>query len=141
MIVFFDTSALLRCYFSEIQSQQIRDLWNQAHTRVGSVLLGAEILAGFARKRRENPTDAPAIATTQALFLRHWQTMDRVTLSPALFPILTRLHATHALRGADSLHLAAAVFYQQHITEPIVFACVDAALMSAAKGEGLEVSP
>ena len=141
MIVFFDTSVLVRCYLAEVGTTDAVSLWNQAHSRAGSVLLAAEMLATFARKRREVPADAPAIDAQQAAFLRHWQGMDRVSLTPALLPELLRLHAAYGLRGADSLHLAAALFYQRQASEKITFACADAALAAAAKAEGIDVGP
>lgn len=141
MIVFFDTSVLVRCYVAEAGTPEALTLWSQAHTRVGSALLAAEMLAVFAPKRREHASDAPAIDSQQAAFLTHWQGMDRVNLTPALLPTLTRLHAAYGLRGADSLHLAAALVYQHHASEPITFACADVALVAAAKREGLVVGP
>jgi predicted nucleic acid-binding protein len=140
MIIFFDTSVLIRCYLIELGTPQALELWSQAHTRVGSVLLAAEMLAVFARKRRENPGDAPILFAQQDAFLQHWQFMDRVQLTPALLTILTRLHGLYSLRGADSLHLAAAVLYQNHIGEPLTFACADAALATAARSEGIHVA-
>lgn len=141
MIVFFDTSMLVRCYFAEAGTPDALALWNQAHTRVGSVLLAAEMLATFARKRRESPKDAPTIDAQQTSFLTHWNVMDRVALAPGLTATLARIHVAHGLRGADSLHLAAALVYQQRAGEPIVFACADAALTAAAKAEGLDARP
>lgn len=141
MIVVFDTSVLVRCYFAEPGTPDALALWSQAHTRVGSALLAAEMLATCARKRRENPADAPVIDAQQAAFLLHWQGMDRVHLTPALLPTLARLHAAHPLRGADSLHLAAALAYQHHAGEPVTFACADQQLIDAAKAEGLTVRP
>ena len=141
MIVFFDTSILVRCYFTEAGTTDAIALWSQAHTRIGSALLAAEMLATFARKRRKNPSDAPTVDAQQVAFLHHWQGMDRINITPALLPTITRLHAAHSLRGADSLHLAAAIAYQHHAGEPITFACADAALIAAAKAEGLSVAP
>ena len=57
MIVFFDTSVLVRCYLAEAGTTDAVSLWNQAHSRAGSVLLAAEMLATFARKRREVPAE------------------------------------------------------------------------------------
>ena len=56
-------------------------------------------------------------------------------------PELLRLHAAYGLRGADSLHLAAALFYQRQAGEKITFACADTALAAAAKAEGIDVGP
>jgi uncharacterized protein len=141
MIVFFDASALMRCYFNEPKSAECEALWQSSTRRVGSALLAAEALACFTRKRLNNEDDPLRIESQRRLFLQHWQAMDKIRLMPALLDRLQRIHSIHRLRGGDSLHLAAALVYQESVAEPIIFASADAALCAAARAEQLTVKP
>ena len=66
MIVFFDTSAMIKRYIAEADSDTVVDLWDQASLATASQLLYAEMVATFARKRREEPRNATAITRLQA---------------------------------------------------------------------------
>lgn len=52
MIVYFDTSAMMKRYLAESGSDAVTELWNNASLIAASQLLYAEMIATFARKRR-----------------------------------------------------------------------------------------
>ncbi len=53
MIVFFDTSALVKRYVNEANSSVMLTLWTSASVLAVSQILYAEMTAAFARRRRE----------------------------------------------------------------------------------------
>lgn len=140
MLVYFDTSALVKRYFLEADSQVVLDLWSRASLITSSQLLYAETAATFARKRRENgPTEA--LAQAQATFRTDWSSLVRIPIDDDVHRRVDDLLARHALRGADAVHLASAILARDLLQEPLTFACADAALVKAAQAEGLLVSP
>lgn len=78
MIVFLDTSDMMKRYVAEANSEAIVDLWDQASLTVASHLLYAESIATFAHKRREQPQNAEAIAQAQADFQNDFATLMRI---------------------------------------------------------------
>ena len=141
MIVFFDTSAMIKRYIAEADSDVIIELWDEASLATASQLLYAESIATFARKRREEPQNVDTIAKLQAAFQSDFETVTRIALDDEVHRRVDRLLERHALRGADAVHLASAVFVHELLREPVTFACADTRLVAAAKVEGLRVVP
>ena len=65
MIVYFDTSALMKRYLTEVDSPAVESLWNQATLIGASEILYPEMAATFARKRREVPDDKILIGNAE----------------------------------------------------------------------------
>ena len=141
MIVFFDTSALIKRYLAESGSDAVAELWNNATLAAVSQLMYAEMIATFGRKRREEPTNAAVIDQQQQAFRTDFQTLTRIALDDDVHRRVDDLLARHPLRGADSVHLASATLVRDVLQEQVTFACADAKLVTAARAEGLAVAP
>jgi predicted nucleic acid-binding protein len=77
----------------------------------------------------------------EAAFRRDWLTIARVACDQDLNRRIDDLHLRHALRGADSTHLAAAIKYRDLCGEPLTFVCADVQLRQAALTEGFTLVP
>lgn len=141
MIVYFDTSALVKRYIAEADSSAVLALWQNAWLAGSSQLLFAEMLATFARKRREQPAAIALIESAQQTFRSDWETFYRVPINDELNQRVETLLTTHALRGADAVHLASALFLRDLAQDEVTFACADFALVNAARSEGLTIAP
>ncbi len=141
MIVFFDTSAIVKRYLAETGSDAVGELWSNASLIVASHLLYAEMIATFARKRREEPKNPATIAQMQDAFRADFQTMTRIAIDDDVHRRVDELLARHPLRGADAVHLASAVLVHDVLQEQVTFACADVALVTAARAEGLTAAP
>ena len=141
MIVYFDTSALVKRYFAEAGSAAVSELWTSAEHIASSQLLYAEMIATFARKRREQPASAGLIDTAQRLFRGDWDAFHRIPIDDDVNQRVEVLLASHSLRGADAVHLASALRLRDLFGGEITFACADVALAEAARAEGLLVTP
>lgn len=141
MIVYFDTSALVKRYLVETDSPAIEALWNEATRAVASEILYAEMAATFARKKREVPADGESIEQAQNLFRSEWLSMRRVPVNDTVHQRVDELVTSYALRGADAIHLASALVVSGALEQPIAFACADAKLVAAARAEGLDIAP
>lgn len=141
MNVYFDTSALMKRYITEDSTPAVCACWDAAEVLVSCWLLYPEMIATFARKRREGVIPATHIDTAEISFRRDWLLLTRIACDDALIRRIDAIHVRHALRGADSTHLAAAIAYREMSGEPLTFACADAQLRTAAAGEGFQLVP
>lgn len=141
MIAYFDTSALIKRYITEDGTPAVCACWDAADIVVSCWLLYPEMIATFARKRREALIPADQLDNAEHSFRRDWLSFARVACDDDLIQRLDALHTRHALRGADSTHLAAAMKYRDLCAETITFACADIQLRAAALKEGLTAAP
>ncbi|HMA95950.1 MAG TPA: type II toxin-antitoxin system VapC family toxin [Polyangiaceae bacterium] len=141
MIVYFDTSALVKRYIHESDSNTVIEHWRNAQLAVSSQLLYAEMIATFARKRREQPTSAMLIDSAEQTFRNDWQTLHRILLDDIVNQWVDRLLVRHSLRGADAVHLGSALRLRDIVQTEVVFACADRELVKAANAEGLATVP
>src|SRR5262245_30206410 len=141
MIVYFDTSALVKRYIVEQDSPAVETLWNGATRAVASEILYDEMAATFARKEREVPADAEGIEMARGNFRNAWPSMHRVPVNDDVHRRVDVLLARHPLRGADAIHLASALLVRDALQQQLTFACADAKLVTAARAEGLLIAP
>lgn len=104
MIVYFDTSALVKRYLVEADSPTLEALWNKTTRVVASEILYDEMAATFARKKREVPADAASIEEARGLFCSEWLSMRRVAVNDTVHQRVDELLMSYALRGADAIH-------------------------------------
>lgn len=141
MIVYFDTSAMVKRYIVETDSPAIQALWDRATRAVASEILYDEMAATFARKKREMPNDAASVTRAGSNFGIDWLSMRRVPVNDDVHRRVDDLLSRHALRGADAIHLASALLVRDVLRDNVTFACADVALITAARAEGLTVEP
>lgn len=141
MIVYFDTSALLKRYVLEAGSEAIAALWKQATGSATSQILYAEVLASFARKRREQPGAADVLDEALRLFRDDWMGLHRIDVDAEVNRVVDELLGRHPLRGADAIHLASALRLRDLVQGDVTFACADVALVNAARAEGFAIAP
>lgn len=141
MIVFFDTSAMVKRYIAEPDSAAMGELWTTASLIAASQLLYAEMAATFARKLREEPRNAGMLGQLQQAFRSDFQTMTRIAIDDDLHRHVDDILERHPLRGADAVHLASALLVREVLKEQVTFACADLRLVEAARAEGLLIAP
>ena len=143
MIVYLDTSALVKRYITETGSRWIRSLLNgPAVYTFTSQLTTVEGACAFARRRREGYLAADEQRQVlEMLFyeLNHRYSTLRVT--PQLIDIACRLADRWPLRAFDAVHLAAAWLLNQNLLTsghaPLTFVCADIRLLDIAQSEGM----
>ncbi len=108
VILFCDTSALMKLLVDEAQSNQIR----QISTTVDAVgvcrISWAEIMAALARLQREDPINNEDLELARQQLSHSWKTFTIVEVSQSLVEKAGRFADVFALRGYDSVQLAAA---------------------------------
>ena len=139
MIIYFDTSSLVKLYVDEEFSDVVGGLLDTCDAAATSIIAYAEARAAFARRYRENavsPTEYKNIVTD---FDSDWIDFIIVNISYDLIRQSGELAEKHALRGFDAIHLSSAMILKQKIGSDIAFSCFDSKLNFAAKQVSLQL--
>ena len=95
------------------------------------------MMAALARRAREFQNDADAIEVVRKRLRTDWPRYVVVEVTQALVELAGEYADTFALRGYDSVQLAAARTLQDLAGEEIQFACFDTRVGNAARMLGM----
>lgn len=139
MIVYMDTSALVKRYLHEADSEKVIALLSDPdHLFGSSVVTKVEISAAFQKGVRMNVIPSTMVAEIWRDFLDHWQVFTRLRVTAGTIERASDIAWKYGLRGYDSLHLAAALLWQEALDASVVFAAFDHDLLQASQQAGLE---
>ncbi|MBW1996521.1 MAG: type II toxin-antitoxin system VapC family toxin [Deltaproteobacteria bacterium] len=141
MILYLDTSALVKRYFREPCSDEVLSRWKSATLIVTSFVAYAETMASIYRKKRETNLADLLIRRIVDSFQEDWESFIRVEVNAELNRYIGRLVERHPLRGFDAIHLASAILIHERLHEDFLFVCFDERLNGSARSEGLETFP
>ena len=137
MILFCDTSALIKLYIVEDGSDALKTQLSSVEAVAVCRIAWAEAHAALSRRAREVPKDALTIEQAKAALKADWPHFLVLEIDQPLVERAGEYADTFALRGYDSIQLAAA-FETGRISQlPIFFACFDTRLNKAAKLLGM----
>jgi uncharacterized protein len=136
-MIFWDTSALIRCYEANERSHdRAKNLLLHEKGHAGSVLLRLEAVSGL---RRRFGSDR---GFYRSLLHAMETSLDYFNLAPVDDRALEKaleLIDRHALRAADAIHIAAALLLSKAIgRRQLRFATVDVEQAQAVSAEGLK---
>ena len=139
MILYLDTSALVKLYVREAGSAQVRREANAAEAVATSVVAYAEARAAFARLLRERPASRNRHRQRVDQLDRDWGRYAAVELTPAVAHRSGEIAELHRLRGFNAIHLASALWLQSAYSGDLVFLAFDRRLSRAAAAGGLRI--
>ena len=140
-VLYLDTSALLKRYVLEAGSQELESAWN-SFDFTGSVrIVQAEMAAALAKGQRMGWLATVEAQKAWSEFLEDWHRLTLLEANAQVVHYASELAWTYPLRGYDSVHLAAAIVWQDGIGEPVTLGTFDRVLWQAAKDAGLQVWP
>lgn len=140
-MLYLDTSALVKKYFDEPHSAEVRSCISD-HTAVAtSTIARAEAAATFAKAVRLGTLTEIAANSGHQLFVGEWKNYVRIRVTEALVARADGIAWTFRLRGYDAIHLAAALEWHDRIGEAVTVATFDRDLWRAAKEAGLTPFP
>jgi predicted nucleic acid-binding protein len=140
-MLYLDTSALVKKYFEEPRSAEVRACISSESLVATSTIARAEASAAFAKAVRLGTVpEGPARAGHQ-LFVREWKSYIRIRVTEALVARADGIAWTFKLRGYDAIHLSAALEWHDRIGEPVTVATFDHDLWRAAQEAGLDRFP
>jgi predicted nucleic acid-binding protein len=137
-IVYFDASALVKLVVEEDGSGLAASLWDGCDAAVSSRLAYVEVCAALAAAHRQRRLADTGLARAAEAWEEYWAAIRPVELTPAVERSAGRLSRSHALRGADAVHLASALAVGPADT---IVAVWDRRLSSGARAAGLPVAP
>lgn len=136
MILYLDTSSLIKLYVSEAGSAEVRALTEEAELVATSVLAYPEARSAFARLRREELVTEPEGERLKAELDLDWPRYLAVDVSEAIWRQAGDLAERHALRAFDSLHLSSFLALSAaDLGTPVRFSSFDERLDAAAQRE------
>ncbi|MBI2313145.1 MAG: type II toxin-antitoxin system VapC family toxin [Betaproteobacteria bacterium] len=140
MILYLDTSAMVKLYVRERGSSEVRTLIRESAAVATSVVAYAETRAAFARLMRQGATVEKRHHERLKQFNADWESLMRVELGHVLARSAGELAEAYALRGFDAIHLATALWLNDTAGGKLRFAAFDAKLHAAARRAGLPVA-
>jgi predicted nucleic acid-binding protein len=136
-MIYIDSSALVKRYVEEAGSGAVDRLLADHPYIATSRLAYPEILSALNRKRRAREIPLRILDELTEAFESDWSKLFVLEFDDALLPVIKGAIRRHAIRGADAVHLASAMWLRSVLREDVVFACADAKLLEAAQAERL----
>ncbi len=141
MILYADTSALVKYYIQEEDSAAVLG-WMLAADSIGmNVITRAEMAAVFARIHRTSVQLRPIGESLSSKFTADWSGYMRLRVDEKTVERAEAYAWQYGLRGYDAVHLASAVLWREALGEPVTLATYDRQLWDAAGQVGLAVLP
>ena len=141
MILYLDTSALVKRYVAERGSTEVAAIIDQAGVVGTCIVTRVEMAAALAKAVRMSALSFAAASAALQVFRSEWPQFVRVQINEALVGRADTLAWELGLRGYDAVHLAAALLWQDGIGESVTFATYDIRLWQAAGATGLVPAP
>ena len=138
MILYLDTSALVKKYVDEKHSAEVIAAWKSAWGIATSAVAYAELLAAIYRKASEPRVKKARIERVVRFFQEDWSCLIIVAADQRLNEAVHKVIAGHSLRGFDAIHLALALTIGAAVSDEFLFGCYDDRLNQAARAEGLK---
>lgn len=141
MIVYLDASALVKRYVAEAGSEAVNALMVGASVVGTAAISHAEVSAALAKAVRMKLLSPEEGASALQVVNSEWESLIRLQLTEVLISRAASLAWDRGLRGYDAVHLAAALFWQDMLGDPITLATYDRQLWEAARMTGLIAWP
>jgi predicted nucleic acid-binding protein len=106
MILYLDTSSLVKLYVAEAGSDDVRTLVERAAVVATSQLAYPEVRAALARRRREGTLRPRDFTVVKRDFETDWPTYLAIDVTAAICQKAGDFAERYRLRGFDSVHLA-----------------------------------
>jgi len=141
MIVYLDASALVKRYIAEMGSSEVDLIIADAQAVATNLISRAEVPAAIMRAARMQILHQADAKRALDNFRSEWETLQRLPVYESTVARADALVVEYDLRGYDSVHLAAALIWQEALDETVTMATFDNRLRSAAQEAGLNGWP
>ncbi len=136
MILYLDTSALVKLYLSEEGSEATRLAAAASDEKVTSPIAYAELRSALSRKLRMKELSEQAFRRHKSDFERDWEVLTKSALDRFTIRRAADLVELFPLKAYDAIHLASAEMVQQGARSAVTFACFDSGLSRSAAALG-----
>jgi len=136
LILYLDTSSLIKLYVEEHGSAEVEDLLSEASLVCTSVVAYPEARSAIARLCREGSLTEEEHLLIKRNLNEDWPYYLVLEATPGICEAAGDLAEKHALRGFDSLHLASFLFLAgEDLDGSVRFSSFDDRLNTAASAE------
>lgn len=139
MILYVDTSALVKRYLEEEGSRYLRSLFDDCDVLVTSLLTKLEFISTVERAKRAARINSPTYRTITATFEKDTRVgaISFIQIATHIIDVAARITRARRLKPPDAIQLASALEAQPLRHSSYHFLCTDQALNEAARLEGL----
>jgi len=141
MILYLDTSALVKRYIQETGTDEVIAFLESAGSVGSASLTKVEMAAAFEKTVRQGWVKRKIAMQAWQDFLDHWPSFTRLNTSSGTIDRASALAWEYGLRGYDAMHLACALLWKETLETRITMATFDRDLWQASKKAGLAVWP
>ena len=121
MILYLDTSALVKKYFEEKNSSEVTSLWKSSLGICTSAVAYVELLAAVYRKASETRANKSLFESVVRTFQEDWSSFIIVEVDNRLNETIHKVIANHGLRCFDAIHLASALAIGSVVADNFLF--------------------
>jgi predicted nucleic acid-binding protein len=137
VILYLDTSSLVKLYVDELHAEQVREWVAAAEIVATSRLAYPETLSAFTRRHRSGDFTAAEFATLVGTFTNEWHTFAALDFDEIA---AGEMVCRHGLRSFDAVHLASALLLTaDQGALDLAFSSFDEQLNRAATAEGITI--
>ncbi|MGI8909312.1 MAG: type II toxin-antitoxin system VapC family toxin [Rubrobacteraceae bacterium] len=129
--LYLDTSALVKLYVAEAESEKVHEAIEKAERAVTSTVAYAELRAALGRRRRIGDLDEEGYRRAIGKVNAEWRGFVRISVSNLVAYRAGEMAGQYALRGFDAIHLASAERFGERFSG-LKFLAFDSRLMQAA---------
>lgn len=133
MILYLDSSALVKRYIAEKGSEQVNSWIGAADMAVTCLVTRVEVAAAIARAQRMKIITSGDASAALHLFQSEWESFQRLPITENTVMRGDFLAVEHNLKGFDATHLACALIWQETLGLPVTLASFDGQLIQAAE--------
>lgn len=138
MILYLDTSALVKLYVEELHSDKVRELAAQAEVIATCRIAYPEAISAFTRRKNRNELNNEDYRRLLEVLQNDWESYAVADFDERAAGDLA---VRHGLRGFDAVHLSSAKVIAASSNSPILlFSSFDQKLNEAARQENLPVA-
>jgi predicted nucleic acid-binding protein len=135
VILYLDTSSLVKLYVEETASADVQGLVGSAEVTGTSLIAYAEARAAFARRFRGNAFSDRDYNRLRSRFDSDWKNFLSIQVTREIVRMAGEMAEKHGLRGFDAIHLASALTLREKLVSPVTFSCYDRRLQNASQRE------
>ena len=141
MILYLDSSALVKRYIQEKASQEVQAWIEAADMVVTGLITRVEVAAAIARASRMKFVTQEETLAALRQFRMEWESFQRLPITENTVARGDNLAVEHNLRSYDATHLACALIWQEALGTPVTLASFDGQLIQAARAVQMAYLP
>jgi predicted nucleic acid-binding protein len=130
--LFLDTSALVKLYIDEPDSDYVQNAVLESSVVALSQIAYVEFYSAMARRKRDKLVTARESRIASTRFEQEWLHYGKVLLRSAVLATARQILMKHSLRALDAIQLSSAIIFRSESEEPVHFLSLDRRLTKAA---------